>query len=44
MGPVCASWYAKGLCYDDCARASDHGVLNAEEALEFHAWCQVAYA
>jgi hypothetical protein len=41
-GPVCVSWHAKGLCYDDCARASDHGVLNAEERLEFHAWCQIA--
>jgi hypothetical protein len=43
-GPVCVPWYANGLCYGDCARSSGHGVLNAKEALEFHAWCQVAYA
>jgi hypothetical protein len=43
-GPVCVSWHAKGLCYVDCARASDHGMLSAEESVEFHAWYQVAYA
>jgi hypothetical protein len=42
-GPVCVSGHAKGVCYNDCARASDHGVLSAKEAVEFHAWCQVAY-
>jgi hypothetical protein len=43
-GPVCVYWHAKGSCYDDCVRASDRGVLSAKEAVEFHAWCQVAYA
>jgi hypothetical protein len=43
-GPVCVSWHAKGLCYDDCAQSIDHGLLIAEEAMEFHACCQVAYA
>jgi hypothetical protein len=43
-GSVCVSWHAKGLCYDDCARSSDHGVLKAEETMELQVWCQIAYA
>jgi hypothetical protein len=42
--PMCVSWHSKGVCFANCNRVADHGALNAEEAVTFQAWCQVAFA
>jgi hypothetical protein len=41
---MCVSWHGKGMCVEPCKRAADHGNLTVEEAVDFHAWCDAAYA
>jgi hypothetical protein len=38
------SWNGRGQYYENCDHVTDHGVLNAEEAVAFQTWCQVVYA
>lgn len=42
--PSCASWHAKGTCYDNCCRSADHVCHNNQEREQFHTWCQQAFA